>query len=186
MTQIAPLTDEQRAERLFVMHAMRAGGETYAAIGAEFGLSGERVRQVLTKCNGGTPMSLGTRAYRTGKVCPAAVKRLLESGCTIKDAAEKLGIHENTGKSLVRALGIRNLRRADAGRVSTEELAHRLNELAECLGRAPTLRDMHAAGFDHMAYYARFGSLSAARAAAGLSHLPAPRRGRKPRVAQAA
>lgn len=54
-------------------------------------------------------------------------------------------------------------------------LLEALRQLARTLGRTPSRSDLTEAGLSHMAYVRRFGSLSQAQEAAGLSANPVGR-----------
>lgn len=88
-------------ERLIAIHAMRADGLTLQAIGDTFGITRERVRQLLVMSNG--PTADQVRDYRRQRTAAQAQSRQLEltawlkerPGATLHQARVSFGWSEN-------------------------------------------------------------------------------------------
>lgn len=148
-----------KAERNMRMVAMHVEDRmTLAAIGDVFGISGERVRQIVRHAGVSQSVTLsvmseaasGPRVERVVRVCPTCSKPF-----------ESLPYFRR--KFCCKECYLRSLRHSEA------ELVSRLQELAEGLGYTPSQFDINAvAPPSHMIYVRYFGSIRAAQERAGL------------------
>lgn len=181
---------DARAEQ---MAEMRGAGATLADIGSRYGVSRERVRQILNATGG--PSGRGAAAARRDQrldEARAAAATLLEAfraGADISEVADRLGLSRDAATEVVRDGSSdrdRALRRASSGRAragaayTNGQLTESVRAVAAQLGRTPTSPEYNAAASrDRLpslpTVSQRFGSWNAALVAAGLQPLQAKR-----------
>lgn len=145
-------------------------GSTLEEIGNAFGLTRERVRQILTRYGSPSRLVSPVDPIRSLYVCRRAMG--------ITQAAGALGVEVAHLRVLLSELGVLpalerlwQWRRARRDRTtSNAELLERLSALVQALGRAPTLREIkEQLGIDPPTFYRRFGSFRAACALVGVA-----------------
>ena len=137
-------------------------GETFTAIGADYGITGVRVRQLVRRA-GFTDTDWTTRVSREAWAAASLAKRV-DWSC------------ENCGKSdkrspsgCARRFCSRSCWYATAAVAESDLLGH-LRELSGRLGRTAGNKDIEKEGrHSHATYYRYFGSMRDAQIAAGLA-----------------
>jgi AraC-like DNA-binding protein len=192
--------DAQRIARDLEIAKLRAQGETLQAIASRFGLSRERVRQVLASQRNAASMDAAavaavrrTRAEQLAARRRGAVLVRWRRGASVAEIAREVGLSTRAARSLLarhaddadeatRRLALNRRSRAGVPRYSDAELVAAVARAGALLGAAPT-----AAEYALLAREARLPSLSLiqsrigwsrALAATGLESAP-----RGPRVA---
>jgi transposase len=180
---------ERNAERARQMHELYESGWTLEQVAQEFGVSRERVRQILRQFSYGTRSVGESSALKRDQLRVLhghRIRMLLAEGLTTAEAADRLGVTEHFVKTyladdpeLNRHRHAYRNRRAEKPRYSDEELIELLQEASHELGGVLT-----AAGYTalsrtrqlpdgrpwptHQTHALRFGTWVAALARAGL------------------
>ncbi len=134
-----------------------AGQETLAQIGASYGITRERVRQVVRR-SGLSPEESW------------AAKRIAQVGRHTQPCVRcGTAFYAPKKRNMFCSRRCADAARSAALRVPDAELLEALRELAGVLGRTPNQYDMNTVGaFSHTTYVLRFGGVAAAQRAAGL------------------
>jgi hypothetical protein len=178
-----------RAQRVADIVRRKYLGDTLEEIGQDYGISRERVRQIVAKHAPDAPR-------QQGNICdPLAIMRLIRSPETrsLTSVAQALGIHHTTLHHAVRHLGIgeaaQRLFRWRRRAACRTQVVAELQRFAAEHGRAPTVDELNS-GRCGKAYTSRiyqgFGALREAFAAAGLDGRPTGWHGRLDRLGGAA
>jgi lambda repressor-like predicted transcriptional regulator len=174
--------DAQRIARDLEIAKLRARGETLQAIASRFGLSRERVRQVLASQRGAGSVDAATvatarraRAERLLARRRGAVLVGWRRGASVAEIAREVGLstravrsvlarHADDADEATRRVALNRRSRAGAPRYSDAELIAAVAHAAALLGEAPT-----AAEYARLARKARLPSLSLIQSRIGWS-----------------
>lgn len=186
----APAASRQR-ERQDAMIRLRREGATLAEIGREFGLTRERVRQILRQGGFDGDRARRERTERQREAAWGAREQILREfrrGVASAETARRLGIPSGAVKDVVDEIAESSDRAARrSNRIATsrpiysdEELLDAVREIASRYGRAPTSPEYaRIASTDGLpslpTVHKRFGSWNAALNAAGI-HVQTPRK----------
>ena len=157
-------------ERELVICSLFSGGMTLAAISEIYGVSGERVRQIVRR-NGIPPTvrnvdPLRILASLEASTCVAHAARLATTSTTsVRRLIAEMGMHAEVREWFAKNKRAETERRKAWRR---ESLIIRMRALASRLGRTPNKIDLDRYAKGASGYQLVFGSLPAAQIAAGL------------------
>ncbi len=144
--------DAQRIARDLEIAKLRAQGETLQAIASRFGLSRERVRQVLTSQRGAGAAVATARCARAERLAAqrrGAVLARWRRGASVAEIAREVGLSTRAARSVLarhaddadeaaRRVALNRRSRAGVPRYSDAELVAAVARAGALLGEAPT------------------------------------------------
>lgn len=165
--------EQVQMERAFLMVSLYSTGMTVEEIGHEFGVSHQRVSEILKKAG------VSFRSRYRGQADPIAVCRAAETSSSLEECALKAKTTPSRAKPVLVALGkwpaydkkwnaAKNAEKENRKDRAKLRLLHQLAALARELGRTPGMKDLRDAGIWGHKYFYHFGSLREAQRLAGL------------------
>lgn len=177
---------KRNPEREFVMISLVSGGESLEQIGKRFGLSRERVRQLVARH--------GVRSQNWNKADPLAICRAADEAHFLAEAAEIANASEETVRRVLVALGKWEeakkrwgMRQGNKRDWTNEELLECLRAEATLLGETPGQIYLSNRSPSSTTYAKYFGTLTEALRQAGLplrNHRRNKMKGREDEVAR--
>ena len=146
-------------------------GQSLPEVGKEFGLTRERIRQVLMESNISYKKILKERREKLFQEHLKIVTKKADELGRIpknKEVAKMISSPLTPFARILKAKGYSSPKRG-VPKINDKVLLNHLKDLSTHLGRTPGINDiMQASSFSHSTYYSHFGSLVNAQKLAGL------------------